>query len=38
MSRNGAETDFILISEAVARLEAGLFRGEVERPNAVRSV
>jgi hypothetical protein len=38
MSLGGADTELILISEAVARLEAGLFRGEVERPNAVRSV
>ncbi len=36
MSRNGAETDFILISEAVARLEAGMYGG-IERPEFVQA-
>ena len=30
-----AETEFLLISEAVARLEEGMFGGEIRRPKAV---
>jgi len=37
MSRKGAETELLLISEAVTRLGAGMFGGDLERPDAVKA-
>jgi hypothetical protein len=35
---SGVETDFLLISEAVARLEAGMFGGSVTRPEPIKKL
>jgi hypothetical protein len=35
---SGVETDFLLISEAVARLEAGMFGGAIKRPEPVEAI